>query len=186
MLRASWSELTAAGARTLAAQWAGETGWGQSCFNWNLGNVKAGPDDPHMYLAGVWEVFGSNRAAQSAVDNSAGFAHVATADEIRKHGWTVQGGQAIAVFYPPHPQCRFRSYSNFQQGAEQWVHRYQRIARRNPDFLTAVNAGDVPGTAHALAQVHYYTLDETAYANTMARNKAEIDRRLGAHPATGN
>lgn len=179
MLRTSWPELTESGARTLAAQWAGETGWGKHCYNWNLGNVKAGPHDSHMYLVGVWEV-SSTGAAQNAVKNSAGFAHIASAQEIRKHGWGApRAGHSIPVFYPPHPQCRFRAYSNLQQGAQRWVQRYQGIARRKTDFLTAVNAGDVPGTAHALKQVHYYTADESAYANAMARAKAQIDRQLG-------
>jgi len=119
------------------------------------------------------------------VKNSAGFAHLASSEEIRKNGWTAKPGQSIAVFYPPHPQCRFRAYANFQQGAQRWVQRYQGIAARSADFLTAVNAGDVPGVAHALAEVHYYTLAESAYAATMARSKAEIDRILGPVPATG-
>jgi hypothetical protein len=186
MLLTSWPMLTQAGARTLAAQFAGETGWGRYCFNWNLGNVKAGPDDPHMYLSGIWEVLASN-AAQAAVKNSGGFAHLASAAEIRKNGWSAPGnGQSIAVFYPPHPMCRFRAYASLQQGAQRWVQRYQGIARRNADFLTAVNAGDVPGTAHALRQVGYYTATEQSYAAIMASARGQIDRALGPLPAAGN
>jgi len=41
MLRAGWSEVTEQGARTLTAQFLHETSGGASCYNWNLGNVKA-------------------------------------------------------------------------------------------------------------------------------------------------
>ena len=68
MLRTSWPELTENGARTLAAQFMGETGGGRFCFNWNLGNVKAGPNDPHMCLRGVWEVVGEDERARTRRD----------------------------------------------------------------------------------------------------------------------
>jgi hypothetical protein len=50
MLEANWPEIGEVGARTLASQWAQETGWGQFMFNNNFGNIKSGPNDPHMYL----------------------------------------------------------------------------------------------------------------------------------------
>ena len=39
----------------LLAQIAQETGW-RACWNWNLGNVKAGPGQDYCELAGVWEI----------------------------------------------------------------------------------------------------------------------------------
>jgi hypothetical protein len=86
------------------------------------------------------------------------------------------------VFYPPHPTCRFRSYASLQQGSQRWVQRYQGIARRSPAFLTAVNAGDVAGTAHALRQVGYYTATEESDARSMTSAKAQIDHQLGPLP----
>ena len=55
MLLVAWPDLNQNGARTLTAQFVAETGGGKYCFNWNLGNEKAGANIPHMYLRNVWE-----------------------------------------------------------------------------------------------------------------------------------
>lgn len=181
MLRASWGELTPDGAHTLTSQFMHETGAGKHCYNWNLGNVKSGTGNPHMYLHGVWEV-DTPAAAQAQVDKSGGLAHIATADEIKKHGWGLPAGKAIAVFDPPHPQSRFRAYGSLQDGSQRWLAHHQAIAARNPAFLTALNAGDTTAVAHALKQAKYYSGSEPDYARGMARYKAEIDRALGPVP----
>ena len=178
-VRQSWPELTANGARTLAAQFMHETGSGKYCFNWNLGNVKSGPNDPHMYLHGVWEV-DSPAKAQSQVDNAGGLAHLATAEEIRKHGWGCPEGKAIAVFDPPHPQSRFRAYASLQDGAQRWVAHHQATAKKRPDFVTQLNSGDCAAVAKTLKGVGYYTGSESDYARNMTSLKAQIDKQLGA------
>src|SRR5215831_2218686 len=54
MLYEQWPELTENGARTLTAQSMAETGEWRYCWNWNLGNVKSGASQAHMYLQNVW------------------------------------------------------------------------------------------------------------------------------------
>ena len=98
MLVANWNALTENGARTLTAQFMAETGGGKYCFNWNLGNVKAGANEPHMYLRNVWEC-ASTAGAASQVAKGNGLARIATADEIKKHGWKCP--VATVVFEPP-------------------------------------------------------------------------------------
>jgi hypothetical protein len=178
MLLTTWSELTPNGARTLTAQFMAETGGGKYCFNWNLGNVKSGPNTPHMYLRGVWEV-DSPAGAQSQVVQANGLAHIATDEEVKKHGWGRPTGKAIVVFEPPHPQCRFRACSSLQDGAQRWLGHHQAIAKRDPNFITALNAGDVAAVAHALKQARYYTAGEADYARAMTRAKAQVDQALG-------
>ena len=178
MLLAAWSDLTENGARTLTAQFMAETGGGKYCFNWNLGNVKAGPNESHMYLRGVWEV-DSVDGAQAQVDRANGLAHVATDDEIKKHGWGCPAGKSIAVFDPPHPQCRFRAYGSLAEGAKRWLGHHQKIAQHDADFITALNGGDTAAVAHALKQARYYTAAESDYARAMARTKTQVDRELG-------
>jgi hypothetical protein len=179
MLLQVWPELTQTGARTLAAQFMAETGGGKYCFNWNLGNVKAGASEPHMYLNGVWEV-DSPAGAQSQLARANGMAHIATAEEITKKGWGCPAGKSIIVFDPPHPQCRFRAYSSLEDGAQRWLGHHQRIARANQDFLPALNRGDIPAVAHALKLAGYYTAGESDYARAMTRAKQDIDRSMGA------
>lgn len=179
MLRTSWSDLTQNGARTLTAQFSHETGGGKYCFNWNLGNVKAGANEPHMYLTNVWEC-DSQAGADAQIARAGGLARVATADEIKAHGWKCPN--VVVVFSPPHPQCRFHAYVSLADGAQRWVGRHKRIAAGNSGFLDALNGGDVAAVAHALNLVHYYTGAEADYALNMRRTKADIDRQLGPLP----
>jgi len=179
MLVANWNALTENGARTLTAQFMAETGGGKYCFNWNLGNVKAGANEPHMYLRNVWEC-ASAAGAASQVATGNGLARIATADEIKKHGWKCP--VATVVFEPPHGQCRFRAYASLQDGAKRWLGHHQRIAAKDAGYVTALNAGDIAAVAHALKVARYYTASETDYARNMTRTRAQIDKALGPLP----
>lgn len=148
------------------------------CFNWNLGNVKAGPNDPHMYLRGVWEV-DSPEGAQAQAARANGLAHVATPAEVKEHGWACPPGKAVVVFDPPHAQCRFRAYGSLQEGASRWLGHHRAMAAKDPGFLAAINRGDTAAVAHTLKQARYYTGGEADYARLMAAKKTEIDRTLG-------
>jgi peptidoglycan hydrolase-like protein with peptidoglycan-binding domain len=175
MLRANWGALTENGARTLTAQFMAETGGGKHCFNWNLGNVKSGANQPHMYLHNTWEC-GSAAQAQAQVAKGNGLARLATADEIKKHGWKCP--EVVMVFDPPHPTSRFRAYASLEDGAQLWLDHHELIAGKNPNYVTALNAGDIGAVARALKQARYYTAAEADYARAMTRTKADIDRAL--------
>ena len=177
-MRANWTELNESGARTLAAQFMHETGDGKHCYNWNLGNVKAGPSDRHMYLHGVWEV-DTPEQAKAQVDKAGGLAHLATPEEIKKHGWSCPAGMTVAVFDPPHPQSRFRAYASLQEGAQRWIAHHKATAQKHPEFLTELNAGDCAAVAKTLKKVGYYTGGEADYAHSMKSKKAAIDKQLG-------
>lgn len=179
MLKRAWPDLTEAGARTLTAQFMGETGSGKHCYNWNLGNVKSDDKQPHMFLKGVWEVDSPERA-KAQMASAGGLAHIATAEEIKKHGWGCPPGSSIVVFQPPHPQCRFRAYRTLEEGAQRWMGNHQRIAKLNPGYLASVNAGDTAAVAHTLKKVRYYTASESDYARSMAAHKTRIDHELGS------
>lgn len=181
LLRQAWPELTENGARTLTAQFMHETGGGKYCFNWNLGNVKAGASELHMYLHGVWEVDTPERA-KGQVDKSNGLAHIATDEEIKQHGWSCPTGKSVAVFDPPHVQCRFRAYVSLQDGAQKWMGTHKSIAGKNPNYLADVNKGDCAAVAKDLKNAGYYTGGEADYARSMTSKKAEIDKSLGAAP----
>jgi hypothetical protein len=180
MLLSNWSALNENGARTLTAQFMAETGGGKFCFNWNLGNVKSGANDPHMYLRNVWEC-DSQAGAEAQVAKANGLARIATAAEIKAHGWKCPGVAVTVVFDPPHPQCRFRAYASLQDGAKRWLEHHQRIARSNAGYVTALNAGDIGSVAHALKQARYFTAGEADYARLMTRTRAQIDQALGPY-----
>jgi hypothetical protein len=177
-LGAAWPALSDEGARTLAAQFMAETGGGRYCFNWNLGNVKAGPNEPHMYLRNVWEV-DTPDGASAAAARSGGLAHLATPEEIAKHGWACPLGKAIVVFEPPHAACRFRAYASLDDGIRHWVAYHERVATRDATYLDSLNSGDTAAVAHALKRAHTYTAAESDYARLLAAKKAWIDRSSG-------
>ncbi|HET7542111.1 MAG TPA: hypothetical protein VFK05_19725 [Polyangiaceae bacterium] len=178
MLREGWSELNEQGARTLTAQFLHETGGGKYCFNWNLGNVKAkNASVLHMYLRNVWEGL-SAEDAEEAVARSNGLAHMATADEIKAHGWSIPG-RTIVVFQPPHEAARFLAYPSLAEGASGWMNRHKGYAAAHSEYLGYLNAGDCVSVAHALKTYRYYTGDETTYGRNMTSKKAEVDRILG-------
>lgn len=179
MLHAAWPELNEQGARTLTAQFMFETAEGCHCYNWNLGNVKAGPDDLHMYLRGVWEC-ATAASAQQQISNSNGLVRIATADEIAKKGWTCGSATpVIVVFDPPHPMARFRAYNSLSDGAQRWVAHHQRIAQSYSDYLVNLNVANIAAVAHTLKLVQYYTASEPAYVAGMTAKKAKIDQELG-------
>jgi hypothetical protein len=177
-LRATWPELGDQGARTLAAQFMAETGGGRFCFNWNVGNIRARPNEPHMYLRNVWEVV-SPEGAAGAVAAGHGNARVASSAEIKRHGWACPTGKMVVVFDGHHPHCRFRAYPSLEEGMRGWVGHHRALAKKDPDYLAALNRGDTDSVAHTLKHAHYYTASATDYAHAMGARKEEIDRTLG-------
>jgi peptidoglycan hydrolase-like protein with peptidoglycan-binding domain len=183
MLHSNWGALTENGARTLTAQFMFETGGGKYCFNWNLGNKKGGTNHPHMYLRNTFECR-SAAIAQADVANGNGLARLATADEIKQHGWKCSDAVSnVAMLYdPPHPTSRFRAYASLEEGARFWIDHHADIAEKNPDYIKALNAGDIGAVARALKQANYYNSAEADYARGMTGTKADIDRAFGPLP----
>lgn len=68
-------EIPKEGAGILYAHFAGETGAGTHCYNWNLGNVKWFKGCPRDYVAlkGVWEVVNGKHIEVPASNPSAWF-----------------------------------------------------------------------------------------------------------------
>ena len=129
VLRDVWPEVGELGARTLAAQFALETGAGVHCYNFNLGNHKAGANEPHMYLRGVWE--GVPRAAFERLRTDATFGELVHEETTRgncRGGHLVPPGNLVAAFAPPHPAARFRAHATLEDGATRFVSLHRQIA----------------------------------------------------------
>jgi hypothetical protein len=177
-VKTAWPELTEQGARTLAAQYMAETDGGRFCFNWNVGNIRARPNEPHVYLERVWEV-GSVEGARAEVARAPGLVHIATDAEVRQHGWSCPPGKAILVFEGRHPRCRFRAYRSLADGVKHWTAHLRGLAKKFVVLLFALNQGDTVTVANTLHEGRYYTAAPEDYARAMAVRKAEIDRVLG-------
>lgn len=141
----------------LGGQWALETGWGKSMWDFNLGNVKSVEGDGHDY-----QFFGCGEelplsVAQHAVHDSP------LVKVVRTY---MQGTTQMASVWidPEHPWCRFRAFHNLLEGAVDYV---KLLNKRFQKSWPAVIAGDPVQFAHFLKLQHYYTADEGEYTNTL-------------------
>jgi hypothetical protein len=175
LIRKHWPQLTEAGARTLAAQWAGETNFGKNCFSFNFGNVKCvDTKQDHMYLARIWEVAHSD--ADAARMRAAGGYE---ADDRFKRDLGLPLTMRVIRFDPPHPTTRFRAFKSADEGMAFWVAYKQKIAVQHPEYVDALNRGDVAAVAHVLAKAKYATAPEPLYRDAMIRCRKTIDGLLG-------
>ncbi len=143
----------------LYAQYMIETG-GQSCFNFNLGNVKhvAGDGRDYHMLNGVWEGESPARAAQLIASGQA------IADASANHATAVGAGRRSVIFVPPDPATWFRAFGSLDEGMGEHL---QLLAKRFAKAWPAVLAGDVVAFAHALHDQRYFTADPDVYARGM-------------------
>ncbi len=138
----------------LVSQWALETGWGKTCWNNNLANVKARPNDghDHTYFP-CWEVLTRSEAHEAAAhpgerkDGKPGpDVVIASEDQVQ--------GTAVVWFYPDHDGCRFRAFRSLEAGAEEYLkvlfHRFRRA-------WASVIIGDPSGFAASLKLLDFYT-----------------------------
>lgn len=141
----------------LWAQYMIETG-GRSCWNWNVGNVKASDlSRPWHALRGVWEGVSAVEASRLVA------AGEAVLDGNAAHQRAVAPRTAV-VFEPPHHATRFRSFDSLDEAmGEHLALLRRRFARGWPGVL----AGDVVAFARGLRAQGYFTASAEAYAAGM-------------------
>jgi len=185
-LREVWPQIGEEGARTLAAQFSMETGAGRHCYNFNLGNHKAGKNELHMYLRGVWEGLGQDTFEKMREDPRFGkLVRVEAPADVKAKGHVVPAGKLVVILDPPHPGARFGAHASLLSGVERFAELHKRIGRKNEAYLTALRSGDGRLVARLLGSpaIRYYTGNVDAYAQGMLNHRAIIDEGLGpVHP----
>lgn len=139
----------------LLSQWALETGWGKSMWNFNLGNVKSRDGDGYDYCFFACNEIFKTSVAQSYQKNNPDTAKI-TANRA--------DGTSIIWFYPKHPACRFRAFRTLLDGA---VDHLSIVHKRFSRSWPAVLAGDPAQYSHMLRAQGYYTADEAQYTKTL-------------------
>jgi hypothetical protein len=160
-LKTEWAELSDTGIKMLAAQFMYETGGGRSCFNWNLGGVKGNETDAHFYMT-TFECFAPGFVASEL---KAGNGRAPTADEKRRWG-PCKAGQDLIVYDPPNSYARFKSSSSLASSARTWVGLHKLIAKKFPEFVPALDSGNVQSVVDVLKKwgpVGYFTGDPSLY-----------------------
>ncbi len=179
MIKNSWPEIGEVGARTLASQWAQETGMGRYMFNNNFGNVKApDPNVPHMYLADNSECW-TKTYADNQIAANPGKVYYPDATFIQKHGCRCKAPLVPVATQPPHWASRFRAYNTLEEGATRYIAVHRGYAFRIPAYLSALLSGDTGTVAHILSKQGYYNGSADTYATNMAAHKKTIDEALG-------
>jgi hypothetical protein len=142
----------------LIAHWALETGWGDKCFNFNIGNFKAGPETEGFYT--------SFRCSE-LLKHSDGKEH--------EH-WFLPEGECEPNYGPPralsqrfsvppgHPQTRFQAFESAAKGFQAYL---AKLKAKWPSAWQAALAGSPDVFAHRLKLGNYYTADEGQYRQTM-------------------
>ncbi len=142
-----------------------ETGRWQSMWNFNWGNVKAGPQ-----YVGMYTCFPCNEVIGGQV------VWFAPGGRLRR-----RDGEIVSERYevpPGHPQTRFRAYANAYDGAQSYV---EFVANgRYKDAWEFLLRGDPAGYVHALKLRGYFTADEAVYRRGVERIYQEFLTRLEA------
>lgn len=170
-MRAAWGGQPSFGALTLAISHSAlECGYWKSCWNFNIGNSKAGDS----WTGGVCffecgEEFPIARARALAADPTR---HVRIVRE-----YTAKSGAPMAsiVASPPDPICRFRAFTSLEAG----VRDHLAMLRQNfPRSWSALQTGSVSAYAGQLAAEHYYTDSLEHYLAGLSAVVLEVRKKL--------
>jgi hypothetical protein len=164
-LERAWPESTPAMRKVMAAQIGIETTGGEDVYNFNVGNKKAGSNEPHMYLRGTWEIVSQKQADAELVGPQGHLVHV---KDVRADG------KVHVIFDPPHPQARFKAIGSLDEGLRSHVEYYKKLAAEDPAFKKALEDGDTDTVAHILKVRGYYSGDEEAYKKGMRLHGAKL------------
>lgn len=147
----------------LVAQFAFETGWGSSMFNYNIGNAKSRDGDGRDYTFYECNEILDSTYAQKLSASQPANGRV----EIRSS----TGNKSAVWFYPEHPFCRFRAFTSLALGAVDYLdliinHFGDVVEEKNA--WSKVIAADVVGFCHALKLKGYYTDGENDYTTKVS------------------
>ncbi len=138
---------------TLVAMSALETGHWKSCWNYNLGNVKAGDswEGEYTCLANVRENIGGRERWFSPDGETDG-----------KNGPPI--GERFPV-PPGHPATRFRAFDSLSDGCSGWVEKLTKGYRGPLEALLAGASTD--DFAAGLKRLGYFTADLDSYQSLL-------------------
>lgn len=144
-----------------------ETGRLQHCWNWNLGNVKAG---------GTYEGFFTSYKCNEKLHD--GWHWYVPESEVRG----TYGGDRVGPLFtvpPGHPQTRFRAHLSLLEGLAKhvgflWLPRYYRPR-------AAMQAGDPTLACRKLKEAGYFTADLEPYTRAVVSLTGGYERAIDQH-----
>lgn len=145
----------------LWAHFAAETGRGQFCWNWNLGNVKHVKGDGHDYvsLKGVWEGVTPEQAARLIASGQW------LPDPSPDHAIAVGPGKVSIIASTSNPATWFRAFPTLDVGMTAYVNFLS--GNRWKKAWEAAIAGTVAQFSKQLGAAGYYTASEAVYTKKL-------------------
>jgi len=139
----------------LVAMSAHETGEWASCWNYNLGNVKASPtwEGEFVCLNNVWEVLKGVTRWFSPRGETVG-----KGGPLKGEEWAVG---------PGHPQTRFRAYRTLAEGTVGFVEKM--VGKYRPSLDVLLKGGSTDDFVAALKRQNYFTGDLEKYQISVRR-----------------
>lgn len=146
----------------LLSQWALETGWGKSCWCWNIGNFKSSDGDGRDYTYYKCD----ERLDPATAQKYLAHAGVRSDDPSQPNVALRSNNSDKSVtlwFWPDHPVSRFRAYKTLAEGAKDYV---ESLFNRFNKAWPAIVQGDPTNFIHQLKVQGYFTADEATYTKT--------------------
>jgi hypothetical protein len=145
------------GLSLLLAHWAGETGWGASMMNHNVGNAKSSG------TSGSWTFYKCGETVKLSTAREWEKTGLVTIDSIN-----AAGTHATVSVYPKHPACRFAAYPDLASGVRAYLSLLQNGYPQAWDV--AIRGGSAEDFARALnanPKRIYYTASVESYVRLM-------------------
>ena len=176
-----WPDANKPNIGVLWAHFAGETGEGKYCWNWNLGNVKKVKGDGFNYvsLRGVWEGFKlkdldgdgdiDDDDKQLLIDRLVKTG-LWSRDDNRDHAIAVGKDKVSMIASVNNPASWFRAYDNLNVGMHFYINMKRNPASRYASAWPFIVGGMPKSYAYELGAKRYYTANRDVYARSMQKH----------------
>lgn len=164
-LRSVWPSAPPVGIELATAHSALETGWWRECWNWNIGNAKATPEQDHCYYP----------AGEELEPAYAERLRAASPSLVTVVGPSKREGLVSVSFRPEHPMSRFRSFPSLVASVGDHV---AMLRADFPGAWAALATGDPALYVAALKREGYFTAAEGPYRDGVAGCLAMVRRQL--------
>jgi hypothetical protein len=143
----------------LLCQWVLETGWGKSCWDWNIGNFRSRDGDGRDWCLYECDERLSPKQANAYMAkvgvrlDGSGLPDA----KIKSHN---KDGTITVYFWPDNPMCRFRAFSAMEEGVMDYL---VSLNKRFHKAWPSVVAGDPDKFVYKLKEQNYFTADTETY-----------------------
>lgn len=161
----------------MLCQWVLETGWGKSCWCWNIGNFRSRDGDGRD-----WCLYECDERLPPAQANKYVANPPPRADDPSKPSAAIKSrnkdGTITVYFWPDNPMCRFRAFKTMEDGVLDYV---TSLNKRFYKSWPAVVSGNPSEFVRLLKVQNYFTADEETYKKGVVALFNQLMKRFAAY-----